>query len=113
MEYADGGDLSKRIADIKKVRGGYMTEEEALNIFVQLCLGLKHMHDRRLLHRDIKSQVRSAVRCGVGAALHGMWVAAAGRLAATPLPYAPLCLRLYLRLLRPRCRTSSCARRAS
>jgi len=24
--------------------------------FVQLCLALKHVHDRKVLHRDLKSQ---------------------------------------------------------
>ena len=30
---------------------------QILNWFVQLCLALKHVHDRKILHRDIKSQV--------------------------------------------------------
>ena len=27
-----------------------------LDYFVQLCLAMKHVHDRKVLHRDIKSQ---------------------------------------------------------
>ncbi|OXB70380.1 UNVERIFIED_CONTAM: hypothetical protein H355_003496, partial [Colinus virginianus] len=29
-----------------------------LDWFVQICLAIKHIHDRKILHRDIKSQVR-------------------------------------------------------
>ena len=55
MDYCDGGDLYKRISDQK---GKFFAEEQILNWFVQLCLALKHVHDRKILHRDIKSQVR-------------------------------------------------------
>ena len=56
MEYADGGDLSQRVTALKAARGSFMSEDEALNLFVQICLALKHMHDRRILHRDLKCQ---------------------------------------------------------
>lgn len=54
MEYADGGDLAGRIQAAKTKRTA-ISEEEALAIFVQLCLALKHIHDRRIIHRDLKS----------------------------------------------------------
>ncbi|XP_070694405.1 serine/threonine-protein kinase Nek5-like [Pempheris klunzingeri] len=53
MEYCDGGDLLKKI---NMQRGVPFTEEQVVDWFVQICLGLKHIHDRKILHRDIKSQ---------------------------------------------------------
>uniref|UniRef100_A0A8D2ANF7 non-specific serine/threonine protein kinase n=1 Tax=Sciurus vulgaris TaxID=55149 RepID=A0A8D2ANF7_SCIVU len=53
MEYCDGGDLMKRI---HRQRGVLFTENQILGWFVQISLGLKHIHDRKILHRDIKSQ---------------------------------------------------------
>ncbi|KAM4860303.1 serine/threonine-protein kinase Nek5 [Thomomys bottae] len=53
MEYCDGGDLMTRI---HRQRGVLFSEEQILGWFVQISLGLKHIHDRRILHRDIKAQ---------------------------------------------------------
>ncbi|ROL48936.1 Serine/threonine-protein kinase Nek5 [Anabarilius grahami] len=53
MEYCDAGDLMNRI---KMQRGKPFTEQQIVDWFVQICLGLKHIHDRKVLHRDIKSQ---------------------------------------------------------
>lgn len=53
MDYADGGDLAKAIEDQK---GRYFTETQILDWFTQICLGMKHVHDRKILHRDIKCQ---------------------------------------------------------
>jgi len=55
MEYADGGDLAQRIeyqADAKS----QFAEPQVLDWFVQICLALKHAHDRLILHRDLKPQ---------------------------------------------------------
>ena len=27
-----------------------------MNLFTQICLAIKHIHDRKILHRDLKSQ---------------------------------------------------------
>ncbi|XP_042190672.1 serine/threonine-protein kinase Nek5 isoform X2 [Callorhinchus milii] len=53
MEYCDGGDLMHKISG---QRGVAIAEEQVLDWFVQICLGLKHIHDRKILHRDIKTQ---------------------------------------------------------
>ncbi|XP_023687494.2 serine/threonine-protein kinase Nek5 isoform X3 [Paramormyrops kingsleyae] len=53
MEYCDGGDLMKRI---NMQRGVLFSEDQIVDWFVQICLGLKHIHDRKVLHRDIKAQ---------------------------------------------------------
>ena len=33
-----------------------MTEDEVLDRFTQICLSIKHVHDKKILHRDLKSQ---------------------------------------------------------
>lgn len=52
MDYADGGDLSSRI----KEAPAYMPESTILNYFTQICLAVKHIHDRKIIHRDLKGQ---------------------------------------------------------
>ena len=41
---------------IQQQRGRFFTESQILDWFTQICLGLKHVHDRKILHRDIKCQ---------------------------------------------------------
>ncbi|XP_014899431.1 serine/threonine-protein kinase Nek1 isoform X5 [Poecilia latipinna] len=53
MDYCEGGDLFKKINSQK---GVLFPEEQILDWFVQICLALKHVHGRKILHRDIKSQ---------------------------------------------------------
>ncbi|CAH8577665.1 unnamed protein product [Schistosoma rodhaini] len=53
MEYCDQGDLYTKI---NKQNGVLMPESLILDYFVQICLALKHIHDRMILHRDIKTQ---------------------------------------------------------
>lgn len=53
MDYCEGGDLFKKINSQK---GVLFPEDQILDWFVQICLALKHVHDRKILHRDIKSQ---------------------------------------------------------
>jgi NIMA (never in mitosis gene a)-related kinase len=53
MDYAEGGDLCSKI---KERNGKYFSESQILNWFTQICLANKHIHDRKILHRDLKSQ---------------------------------------------------------
>nr|XP_036867663.1 serine/threonine-protein kinase Nek3 isoform X1 [Manis javanica] len=53
MEYCDGGDLMQKI---KHQKGKLFPEDTILNWFTQMCLGVNHIHKKRVLHRDIKSK---------------------------------------------------------
>lgn len=54
MDYCDGGDLSSQIEQAKKRRQP-IAEEQILVWLTQAVLGLKHIHERHVLHRDLKS----------------------------------------------------------
>lgn len=51
MDYADGGDLQNKIKTQKKP----FSENIILDWFTQICLAIKHIHDKKILHRDLKS----------------------------------------------------------
>ncbi|CAD8056278.1 unnamed protein product [Paramecium primaurelia] len=53
MEYADRGDLG---CVLKSQNGKQLPEIQILDWFTQICLALKHVHDRKILHRDLKCQ---------------------------------------------------------
>ncbi|XP_029065592.1 serine/threonine-protein kinase Nek3 isoform X7 [Monodon monoceros] len=64
MEYCDGGDLMQKV---KHQKGKLFPEDmvrdrltevslKILNWFTQMCLGVNHIHKKRVLHRDIKSK---------------------------------------------------------
>ncbi|KAK7198600.1 protein kinase [Novymonas esmeraldas] len=77
MEYADGGDVYSLLSGAQSVRrpgaaasggggggggvyradaaAGLLSEAQVVSLFVQTTMAVKYMHDRRLLHRDIKS----------------------------------------------------------
>jgi len=53
MDYCDGGDLCKPIEQAKKNRSP-IKEDQVLRWFTQAMLALKYIHDRHILHRDLK-----------------------------------------------------------
>nr|XP_022325749.1 serine/threonine-protein kinase Nek1-like isoform X1 [Crassostrea virginica] len=53
MDFCEKGDLYSKI---NSQRGILFPEEQVMDWFVQICLAIKHIHDRKILHRDIKSQ---------------------------------------------------------
>ena len=52
MDYADKGDLATRLDQTEN----FFSENQILEWFVQNALALKHIHDRKIVHRDLKSQ---------------------------------------------------------
>jgi len=53
MEYAEGGDLSNKI---KLAKGRSFSEEQILDWFIQICLAVAYCHQKKIMHRDIKTQ---------------------------------------------------------
>eukprot|EP00899_Mesostigma_viride_P027352 jgi/Mesvir1/7801/Mv11743-RA.1 len=52
MDWCERGDLSEYL----NKQTTLLKEDRVLDLFAQLCLGLKHVHDRKILHRDLKTQ---------------------------------------------------------
>ncbi|CAH8588177.1 unnamed protein product [Schistosoma mattheei] len=51
MEYVAGGDLNRRI-----VKYGKLSESEGRIVFAQLIAAVNHLHERNIIHRDIKAE---------------------------------------------------------
>ena len=54
MEYADDGDLQTKIHQMKK-NNGVFEEETIWSYAIQMIEGLKALHDKKIMHRDLKS----------------------------------------------------------
>uniref|UniRef100_A0A8D2CVN5 Serine/threonine-protein kinase Nek11 n=1 Tax=Sciurus vulgaris TaxID=55149 RepID=A0A8D2CVN5_SCIVU len=54
-EYCEGGDLDYKIQEYKE-SGKIFSENQIIEWFIQLLLGVDYMHERRILHRDLKSK---------------------------------------------------------
>ena len=52
MEYANDGDLSQKIK-LQKTKP--FSEEKILSYFIQICYAVKYIHDKKIIHRDIKA----------------------------------------------------------
>nr|XP_060637808.1 serine/threonine-protein kinase Nek11 [Anolis sagrei ordinatus] len=54
-EYCEGGDLDYKIQEYKEANHVF-SESQIAEWFIQLLLGVSYMHDRRILHRDLKAK---------------------------------------------------------
>ncbi|XP_042896112.2 probable serine/threonine-protein kinase nek3 [Parasteatoda tepidariorum] len=61
-DYCDGGDL---YSTIRARNGVFFPEDQILDWFVQVCLAVKHVHDQKILHRDIKTQNIFLTKSGI------------------------------------------------
>ena len=56
MEYCDGMDL-KNFIDEYKGKNQIIEEKILLDIIRQLCTGIKEIHDKNIIHRDLKLKI--------------------------------------------------------
>ncbi|NXY32481.1 NEK11 kinase, partial [Pomatorhinus ruficollis] len=54
-EYCEGGDLDFKIQEYKD-SGKMFTQSQVIDWFIQLLLGVNYLHERRILHRDLKAK---------------------------------------------------------
>ena len=52
-EYADGGDLQMKLNE-QKEKKEYFDENSLLDWFMQICFALVYIHDKNIIHRNIK-----------------------------------------------------------
>ena len=55
MEYCEDGDLGSAMKRARE-EGAHFSEAQILDWFAQLCFAVCYIHDRHVLHRDLKSQ---------------------------------------------------------
>ena len=55
MVYCDGGDIYSKIKG-NNSKGKNFSEDQILEWMVQMALALFYLHERKILHRDMKTQ---------------------------------------------------------
>lgn len=56
MAYASKGDLSQEINRYRRSNLRAMDAEKICKYFTQICLAIKWLHEKRIIHRDLKSR---------------------------------------------------------
>lgn len=54
LDYCEGGDLHSLIDERRKT-SAHFEESEIWNYFLQICLGVQHLHQMGIVHRDLKT----------------------------------------------------------
>jgi serine/threonine protein kinase len=54
LEYCDGGDLAQLVS-AQKEQSTYFDESFIWSLFQQICLGVQHLHQMGIVHRDLKT----------------------------------------------------------
>lgn len=65
------GDLHQFLHDTQTEDPVLLPEAVVLDIFIQICAGLRHLHGHRTLHKDLKPQV--IYSSGLGYKLRREW----------------------------------------
>jgi len=55
MGFAEGGDLYTKLREHRE-RKDYLSEVQVVRWFIQICMAIQYLHQRHILHRDLKTQ---------------------------------------------------------
>ncbi|CAF96803.1 unnamed protein product, partial [Tetraodon nigroviridis] len=62
MGFCEGGDLYHRL---KQQKGELLPERQVVEWFVQIAMALEYLHQRNILHRDLKTQNIFLTKCNI------------------------------------------------